>query len=188
MKIIIGLCGKKGSGKSTVAKYLVDQYQFKEYAFANILKDACMNIFGLRYEQLYGTLQQKETIDEYWNVTPRIILQDVGTAIRNIANKNPKLEKIWIKSLHRKIIQESKTRIVVSDIRYQDEADSLKEYIKDGWTVIIIHINRINDSVHLDNHESETQAIKYDYNIDNDKDIKCLINKLNAVLNITRDL
>ena len=36
-KIVIGLIGRRGSGKSTIASYL-KQFNFKEYAFGNALK------------------------------------------------------------------------------------------------------------------------------------------------------
>jgi dephospho-CoA kinase len=39
MKILIGLTGKKQSGKSTVADYLVQHFQFTELSFAKPLKE-----------------------------------------------------------------------------------------------------------------------------------------------------
>lgn len=38
---VVMLCGKKGSGKSTIAKYLVRTRGFVHYSLAGPLKDAC---------------------------------------------------------------------------------------------------------------------------------------------------
>ena len=63
--MIIGLCGKKRVGKDTFADYLVDNYNFDKYAFANPLKEACRIMFCFNDEQLYG--DQKEDFDSNWN-------------------------------------------------------------------------------------------------------------------------
>ena len=181
--MLIGLTGKKFSGKTTIAKFLTENYDFKEYAFADSLKKACINIFGLTEEQVYG--KNKETlriIDEYWNTTPRVIMQTLGTLIRNL-NDSPEtnlnnLKDIWIKQVHRKII-ESKNKnhknIVVSDIRYNDEALMIKKL---GG--IIIKIDKQDDK-----HESENQELKLgevDIIISNDGTIDNLLEKIKQVI------
>lgn len=181
-KIIIGITGKKGAGKSTAADYLVHNYNFNEYAFATILKSVCMEIFKLKTTQLYGTQHEKESIDEYWNVSPRTIMQEVGSAIRDIGERIPALSQIWIRSTHREIEEhESLKKILISDLRYPDEADSIRAYAAKGWKVAIIKIERITDE-YLDMHESETQEIAYDYLIKNEGTRKDLFDKLDNII------
>ena len=45
--MIIGLTGKKESGKDTAGDYLVKYYKFKKDSFARPLKDACKILFHL---------------------------------------------------------------------------------------------------------------------------------------------
>jgi len=45
-KRIIGVCGLIGSGKDTIADYLVNIHQFRRESFANSLKDAVAAVFG----------------------------------------------------------------------------------------------------------------------------------------------
>ncbi len=73
-KLIVGLSGKKQSGKDTIARYLVDSFASKEsvgptiklYSFADILKkNICMDILGLTWEQCKGTDEQKNSLTSY---------------------------------------------------------------------------------------------------------------------------
>ena len=51
---IIGLCGKKQSGKSTVTNFLKNSYGFYEISFAYPLKEIIgRELFGLNDDQLY---------------------------------------------------------------------------------------------------------------------------------------
>ena len=199
-KIIIGLSGKKGVGKSTVAEYVEETYDFREYAFANKLKDACMLVFQLGVRQLYGTQSDKESIDEFWGVSPRVIMQEFGTAMRNLANKNERLDKIWIRGLHREIELKGNKLVVISDVRYQDEADSIKEYESRGWKVALIKIvrpemefdvadtNVAADETKSDGeqstakHESETQDVKCDHEIVNSGTRKALFENIKKII------
>jgi len=59
---IIGISGELESGKSTVAKYLVNDYGYKEYSFADNLKQMCMKSFALTYEQCYTSKGKAEQL------------------------------------------------------------------------------------------------------------------------------
>jgi len=119
--MIIGLCGQKGSGKSEVARILVQNHGFTELAFADPLKEALVSVFGFSAEQLYGNL--KETVDPYWNVTPREVLQVVGTELFRDALPRfiPSLDHVWLRAMHKRLKELAGQNIVVSDIRFPDE-------------------------------------------------------------------
>ena len=44
---IILLCGKKRSGKDTIAEYLVENYNFKHYKITQKLKDCVKVLFNI---------------------------------------------------------------------------------------------------------------------------------------------
>ena len=83
--MLIGLVGLSGSGKDTVADFLVKDHGFKRDSFAKSLKDAVSAIFGWDRQLLEGATQEsrmwRERIDPYWSnklnrtVTPRYVLQ-----------------------------------------------------------------------------------------------------------------
>ena len=100
-KILIGLVAHKQSGKDTIADYLCKNYYFKKYNFADPLKEGMSKIFGFNHEQLYGN--KKEVIDPFWGVSPREVLQKMGTEIfqYEVPKAIPELDSVgrlfWVK-------------------------------------------------------------------------------------------
>ena len=125
--VLIGVLGKKRHGKDTLADYLVSSHRFHKETFAKPLKDACRILFDLTEEQLYG--DQKEVMDETWKMTPREILQYVGTdMIRNrMALRLPWLGMdFWLYKFernYRKLQQEfgDQVDVIISDVRFPNE-------------------------------------------------------------------
>lgn len=156
-RLLIGLGYKKGSGKDTVADYLVRMKGAKKMAFADSLKGACRELFSFTEEQLYGS--RKEAIDEYWGFSPREIMQKLGTDLfRNQVDK-----EIWIKTLDRKISLSESPIVVISDVRFENEAT----YIKESGGILINVFRNLPDS---DTHESENSLVDYrewDHTINN---------------------
>lgn len=52
---IIGITGLIGSGKDTIADYLITSHSFKRLSFASSLKDAVSAVFGWNRDMLEGT-------------------------------------------------------------------------------------------------------------------------------------
>lgn len=158
--MLIGLTGHKRVGKSTLAKFIVENYNFKEFAFAEPLKQICKILFDLDDSQIY---ENKEEYDERWKTTPRNMLQIVGTELfRNELPKHlPQIhESMMVKLMSLNL--DKHQNIVISDIRFKDEEDFVK---KNGGIIIKI----IKKGCDGDNHESEKiDGIKYDYMINND--------------------
>lgn len=132
MTNIIGICGFMGSGKDTIADYLVNIYGFKRESFANSLKDAVADIFNWDREMLEGrsksSREWREQVDPWWakrlgipNLTPRWILQYWGTDVCRMHFN----DDIWIASLENKL-KNSKDNIVITDCRFPNELTSIK--------------------------------------------------------------
>lgn len=132
-KIIIGVCGLIGSGKDTVADYLVNFHEFRRISFAGTLKDAVSSIFGWDRDLLEGRTKEsrewREKVDKWWakkldmpHLTPRWILQHWGTEVARKAFH----DNIWIHSVEHKLMQ-SNDNIVISDVRFPNEIKSIKD-------------------------------------------------------------
>ena len=63
---IIGITGRAGSGKSTVARILTEQHGFVEVALADPLKRICRDVFGFTDAQLWGPSSERNKSDERW--------------------------------------------------------------------------------------------------------------------------
>lgn len=128
--MIIGLGYKARSGKDTIANYLKEVHGFKRIAFADSLKEACRQIFDFDDAQLYG--DKKEVVDPYWNVTPRYVLQKVGTeCMREVFDKD-----IWIKSVEKKILS-APGNWVITDMRFPNEAAAVQR-----WGGFLVRVDR----------------------------------------------
>lgn len=170
--MLIGIIGKKESGKDTLGDYLVNNYQYQKYSFALPLKKVCKELFLLDDEQLINhTL--KETIDTRWGLSPRQMLQKVGTdLIRNNINEN-----FWI--LHFKFwYNNNKNNIVITDCRFQNEVNIIKEL---GG--IVIKLNR--NTERIDTHISEDidKLTGFDYTLDNNSTKEQLYKSIDTLLN-----
>lgn len=167
--MLIGVLGRKGSGKDTVSDYVIKKFNFEKMTLAEPLKNACMELFNFSDEQLYGNL--KETIDPQWGVSPRKVLQWLGTDVfRNrIGELNPNIgNNFWVNLLRVRYIQRvnknKNIKIIVSDVRYQNEIDMIHQF---GGCVIKLTRPSINNT---DAHESEKNIdnLKGDIDIMND--------------------
>lgn len=70
--MIIGICGKAGTGKDTIADVLVKDYGFVKVAFADVLKRVCKDIFQFSDEQLWGPSDKRNEPD------PRYLRRKAG--------------------------------------------------------------------------------------------------------------
>ena len=189
--MLIGLMGTMGSGKSTCANYLINQYHFVEKTFADPLKKACKIIFLLDDQQIYGTQQQKEASDPRWfGCSSRTMLQFVGTDLfrQQLHKIMPELgENIFIRHFElwyqQIIIENPDIKIVISDIRFQNELDIVK---KMGGTVIKI-VRNLDDRTPFESSKhcseaNQVNVIGYDYVIENNESIDKLHEILDQIL------
>jgi hypothetical protein len=139
--MLIGLAGFAGAGKSTVAELLVREHGFQERAFADPLKTGLAAFFGLSREQTHGAL--KEQTDERWGVSPRYLLQQLGTELLRdrLLEAAPDLAPalgggtLWVASFRHWYEAKKGANVVVSDVRFQDEVDAIRAL---GGVVVLV--------------------------------------------------
>lgn len=136
MTIVLGILGPAGSGKSTAAKYLVEKYGARRYAFATPLKEILKYAFEFSDEQLFGTQEQKEDVDPRYNHSARWFMQRLGTeGIRRVFG-----DRFWARECLRKITLDADAEsladmghpgpylAVIDDVRFISEADEVRWY------------------------------------------------------------
>jgi hypothetical protein len=162
--MIIGICGLKSSGKSTLAGLLCDKKGFVRLAFAEPIRDM-LHAFLLYQGASYVTIDRilhgdlKEEASPYFNgKTYRHVIQTLGTEWgRDLIDQN-----LWVSAWSRKVDQYF--HVVVDDLRFLSEAKAIKD--RKG---IIIRLERDGANIGDDQHRSETELwkIQNNYTIDN---------------------
>jgi hypothetical protein len=203
--MIIGICGFIGSGKDTVADYLVNFHEFRRESFASTLKDAVASVFGWDRTMLEGRTKEarewREQVDPWWatrldmpTLTPRWVLQFWGTEVCRRSFH----DDIWIASLENKL-RNSKDHVVISDCRFPNEIKSIKDaggiivWVKRGelpeWYNTAVEANQGNNAAANDLkmkkiHASETAWVgtQFDFEIDNSGSIDELFSKVKNLL------
>ena len=203
--MIISLAGLIGSGKDTIADYLVNSHGFRRESWAGTLKDAVASVFGWDRVLLEGKTSEsrkwREIPDQWWserlgiNVTPRRVLQEWGTDVC----REHYHDDIWIASLENKL-RKTNDNIVISDSRFPNELESVKNLggitirVKRGpdpeWVHEFIQTGRTFEFAkkYPSVHASEFSSVncKYDYVIQNDGSIDELYKKINDLLQYHR--
>jgi len=139
--MIIGICGLIGSGKGTVADYLIDQHSFQKISFADKLKDAVAEMFDWPRPMLEGITPQsrdwRERPDSFWSqelgreITPRYVLQVFGTECM----RQGFYDGIWVSLVKKRIQENPTTNWVIPDTRFPNEVDMIKSIGGSVWCV-----------------------------------------------------
>jgi hypothetical protein len=136
------MCGFIGAGKSTVANYLVANYNYTRLSFAGTLKDTCAVLFGWDRTRLEGATPEdrawREQPDPFWSEkfgkpwTPRWALQFVGTeVVRNTLHRD-----MWVLSVEQKLHSMGPdAKVVFDDARFVNELNTLTKY---GATLVVV--------------------------------------------------
>ena len=179
--MIIGISGKAGSGKDTVAKMLEVLYanpdisyedfankRYKNFAdiqivhFADSLKETAQVLFRIG-EWETSTQEGKKTTINWIGKTVRELLQGIGQGLRDAIDPN-----LWVKILF--VNTEGWSNYIIADVRYPNEVYAIKK--RNG---VLIRIDR--KGAGAGNHSSETALDDYkewDVHIENNSSIEDL--------------
>jgi hypothetical protein len=149
--LIIGICGRAGSGKSTAAEHLIRRHGFERVKFAGPLKAMTAALLeqmgaGEPMEFIEGVF--KETpIPALGDKTTRHVMQTLGTEWgRDVMG-----EDFWVNLARARIqslIEDGHNRIVIDDVRFENEAQMIRDL---GGNVVAL----TDRGVEVGNHPSE---------------------------------
>lgn len=162
---IIALCGRQGSGKTTIAKHIELRHSYVRLRFADRLKRMLIYGLGVPEEYIDGDMKN-EPCPELCGRTGRHAMRTLGTEWgRDMIHS-----QLWVNTLSRDIEGFQRagiTKFVIDDLRFLGEVDWLHKMKSDTVQVDIIKVER--DGVAVSGHQSECEidAIRYDWIIYN---------------------
>ena len=136
--LIILIAGWAHSGKDSVAKILVETYDFQKYAFADPIKQKVSEDEDIPLEWCYDQKKKAEALPSNPNRTLREELIRVGEEARELD------KEIWANVISEKIlksVKKGKLKFVISDWRMIEELWALQKKIPDA-TIVPIRIVR----------------------------------------------
>lgn len=142
--ICIGIHGKAGSGKDTLADYLVAKHGFTKVSFADGVRKGLAAATG-DAKFLDNSQEAKQEVCEALGETRRKALQTYGLLMRDKFGAD-----VWIRCAMRCMERSGNTKFVISDVRFQNEAEAI---IKSGG--MIIRLERPNNGYALQGEEAE---------------------------------
>jgi len=197
--IIVGVAGRKRHGKDTVAEMLSEHWGFHRIAYADPLKQIAMDLWSLSHEQVFGDDTAKETIDPRWGLSGRQIMQRIGTEVVRSVHAETWTRKAFdtiqrgceggsvmlyspvTKQFERVEFEPSfAQRWVLSDVRFPNEADAVKQH---GGTIIKV-VRPALLRVGYDEHSSEKSIddIEEDHLIINDGPLELLYSRVKGII------
>lgn len=179
---LIALMGPAGAGKTTAAEMLARHHGFEPYALATPIKtmlEALLVSVDVDHAHLHETHLKQQPIPELHHVCARRLMTTLGDWGRSL---HPQL---WIHATQRALglpHAPVAPRIVISDVRYPDEADWIRSMGGRVWL-----IERDTNQLSLvPAHSSETshQAITPDVRISNRGTLDDLRAELDAEMRV----
>lgn len=169
--VLIGIAGKAGAGKSSLCNEIVRHCHFMGVSHAVIsFADPIKEMLSCIGVQTHDAVKE-QPIDWLDGLTPRKMMQSLGTEWGRAL-----LDDMWVRVWKRSVVDESSfgTRVIVTpDVRFEDEAASIREL---GG--IIVHVNRPGEHRSADTfaHSSESgiAVAKCDVTVTNDRGISVL--------------
>jgi hypothetical protein len=175
--IVIGLAGLAGAGKDTAAAWLVQRYGFVQSAFADPIRSMALILMGeAGIDHRWLTERSmKESAMPGLGVSARALLQTLGTEVGRHLSPD-----LWTRHMGLRLGLEASTydgdlwprgqslwprqpvhdRIVISDCRFENEAQWVKNY---GGTVIRLHRMQAGS---VRDHVSEAQVMSLPADVD----------------------
>ena len=163
--MLIGITGKKRSGKDTAGFYLRDTYGFRKARPLAIFKNSFKEWFGWDERHMEGEL--KEVVDPLFGFSPRQLMQVFGTELMkyDLGDHIPGFarvcgEDIWIRSFVRWYDQQPMGNYVLTDLRFVNESQRIPFDV-----IIRLKSDRSPEDTHAS--EQEIDKISADYEIVN---------------------
>ena len=166
--MVIGVCGWMRSGKDTVAQMIMGlNPSFSRYSFADPIKRAAEEMFGWDKRYTYGEL--KDIVDPYWGISPRLVLQLLGTEFsqyllceKSEEFKNKTGKSLWVRLFEKKLQESPTNNWIIPDVRFPHEIEFFRNH--KCPIIKVVRLKKIPNGI-LHESEQYIDSIEADYTI-----------------------
>jgi len=179
--MIIGIGGKSGSGKDTIAEFLQARYGFSYDQIASPLKSAVKALFSLSDAEVYDRELRGKPLAGWPGWTVRKLLQLIGDLLRDNIDG-----QILVKSLCRRLNNRGQTPSdwVIPDVRLPNETEMLRSVF--GKDFVMMRVTRPGFDGRniggIEGHKTEQYDLDADYTFANDSTKEDLWKEVEAVM------
>lgn len=171
----VGLTGLPAVGKDTMADLLVREFDFRKVAFADPVYREIARAFEVPesllrqrggkekaqpwldldfcHDREFAALVTKNTVLDQNCLSPRMALRWWGTEYRRAANPS-----YWIEQLEAWVRECRHDKIVVSDVRFENEAELVRSYSEPR----VVHLSRAGVIADHLRHASDEPVLVHD--------------------------
>ena len=151
--MIVGLCGRAGAGKDSVAGVLVDRFGFSSYSLAAEIKSCLVDLDPfipinnrpVRLSELLLDSSLEVLKRSYPEV--RRLLQVLGAEV-----VRARVESFWVDRIEDRLLVERPERVVITDVRFENEIEWVR-YL--GGMVFCVERDGVHDEHAGAKHSSE---------------------------------
>jgi len=179
--MLVGICGKAGSGKDTIGDHFIKKYGFKKIALADPIKRLVQDVFVLDDATVHDRVLREQELPAWPGWSVRKFLQYIGTELF----REKIDDAVWVKSLWRRVQKDVDVNYIVTDIRFPNELAYFRDNAEYGQFLCIKTVRPGYDgSVGLVGHASEAHDLKGDIEIVNDGTMENMYNKVDEALKV----
>lgn len=132
-RMVIGLCGRAQSGKTSVGNMLENQHGFLHFSFAHFLRQFITQL-GVATDPMFQLERDKnKPLPWAGGRTPRYLMQTLGTEWgRQLIDPD-----LWVSHTMARVARHPDRHVVISDLRFDNEARAV--YAAGG---VIVEVQR----------------------------------------------
>jgi hypothetical protein len=178
MKEVVAITGKARAGKDTIGNFLVNNYGFIKYSFADAIREIVKTAFVLSDSEVRSETLKEAPLADFPEWSVRKLLQVIGTDLfRKYIH-----EDIWVYNVAKRIEKNDNSRVVITDVRFPNELDVLDTIPNARVTTIKVTRHGRDGDVGLTGHESESYDLPTKYSISNNVSIESLHTRINHII------
>lgn len=125
--MIIGISGKMGTGKTTLADLLIAKLgEGVRLSFATAVREEIREFFGIPLTMMQGDARNRRIVVGVKMMTIRELMQMWGTEVRRAGDP-----QYWVCRLDRQVREARARLVVIDDVRFLSEAYYIQSSLRD---------------------------------------------------------